>query len=101
MSGAHDNDLFPVLTDYGVCQVYNARPMRDTFKESTRMSELSRYLDPRPENTFVPKMVNGTGKIFEKTFWINVADRYILPNISFSKDYFCIKISEKSSSFLA
>ena len=31
-------------------------------------------MDPRT-GLFLPKMINGTGKIYQKTLWLNAADR--------------------------
>ena len=38
------------------------------------MSELHHSLDPR-QGMFSPKKINGTGKIYQKTLWLNAADR--------------------------
>ena len=38
------------------------------------MSELRHSMDPRP-SPFSPKKINGTGKIYQKTLWLNAADR--------------------------
>ncbi len=65
----------PSVTDAGICHVYNGNSMNSTFAPSERTTAFQEALDPRTE-TVIPAMINGTGKIYEVTFWLNIADRY-------------------------
>ena len=61
-------------TDVGLCHVYNGNSMKSTFVENDRIVALSSSLDQR--DTFTPRNVNGSGKIFQKTFWLDIGERY-------------------------
>ena len=54
--------------------MYNGNNLHLSYKDSPRITELSHSLDPRT-GLFSPKMINGTGKIYQKTLWLNAADR--------------------------
>ena len=54
--------------------MYNGNNLHSSYKDSSRIRELSHSLDPRT-GLFLPKMINGTGKIYQKTLWLNAADR--------------------------
>ncbi len=71
----HDKDIFPALTDVGLCNVYNGETMASTYSSTKKHTEFIKLLDPR--ESFKPKMITGTGKISERTFWLNVADRNV------------------------
>ncbi len=75
LSYTHNKDFFPALTDSGLCQVYNGDAMGVTYSPRNKTKELASMLDPRTE--FVPKMITGTGKISERTFWIPIGERYM------------------------
>ena len=60
-------------TDVGLCQVYNGNTMKSTFSETVRIQELLSALDQR--DSYVPKVINGSGKIYQKTFWLDIGDR--------------------------
>ncbi len=73
LNGGED-DFIGALTDDGTCNVYNGRALLETYSSSvTKISELANVTDPRA--SFAHKMINGTGPIYAKSFWINVADR--------------------------
>ena len=74
LSGVHEQDFHAALTDSGVCMVYNGNTMHGTYKSSTKVKELSDAFDKR--DTIDPKKIEGTGRIFEKVFWLNLQDRY-------------------------
>ena len=74
MSGAHEGEFQAALTDSGMCMVYNGNALRGTYSPSKRVDELSEAFDRRDASQ--SKMIEGTGRIFEKVFWINVQDRY-------------------------
>ena len=61
-------------TDVGLCKVYNGNSMKSTFADTKRMEDLRSSFDQR--ETFTPREVNGSGKIFQKTFWLDIGDRY-------------------------
>ena len=69
-----DGDFSTAITDKGLCHVYNGDVMRATFAPTKRMNLLVSALDRR--EAVEPKLINGTRKIFEKYFLLNVADRY-------------------------
>ena len=73
MSGAHEGEFHASLTDSGVCMVYNGNALRGTYSSSKRVDELSEAFDRRDASG--SRMIEGTGRIFEKVFWINVQDR--------------------------
>ena len=73
LSGVHEGDFHAALTDSGVCMVYNGNTMEGTYKSSTKVKELSDAFDKR--DTIDPKKIEGTGRIFEKVFWLNLQDR--------------------------
>ncbi len=80
LSKKHDRDIFPALTDVGLCNVYNGDAMASTYSNSAKNSELVNLLDPR--ESFKPRMITGTGKVSERTFWLNVADREVNTHFS-------------------
>ena len=61
-------------TDVGLCNVYNGNSMKSTFVNTNRMEDLWSTFDQR--DTFTPREVQGSGKIFQKTFWLDIGDRY-------------------------
>ena len=75
LSGLHENDFHASLTDSGLCMVYNGNALRETYSPGKRVDELSDAFDRR--GTAESIKIEGTGRIFEKVFWINVADRLV------------------------
>ena len=75
LSGLHESDFHASLTDSGVCMVYNGNALKGTYRSSKRVDELSEAFDRR--GTTESKKIEGTGRIFEKVFWINVQDRLV------------------------
>ena len=75
LSGLHESDFHTSLTDSGVCMVYNGNTLKGTYRPSKRVDELSEAFDRR--GTTQSKKIEGTGRIFEKVFWINVQDRLV------------------------
>ena len=61
------------VTDAGLCQVYNGNTMKSTFAATERTEALWAPLDARDE--MAPKSINGSGKIYQKTFWLDIGDR--------------------------
>ena len=47
--------------------------MRSTFVGTDRMKELWESLDER--QSFSATNIKGSGKIYEKTFWLDIGDR--------------------------
>ena len=74
LSGDHEGEFHAALTDSGVCMVYNGNTIEGTYRSSTKVKELSDAFDNR--KTTDPKKIVGTGKTFEKVFWLNLQDRY-------------------------
>ena len=83
-----DNPEFHIsLTDSGMCQVYNGNSMKSTFASTKRTEALWTSLDPR--DIITPKTIHGSGKIYQKTFWLDIGDRYSnLPVCSIFKRMF-------------
>ena len=67
--------FMPALTDGGICQVLNGKPMRTTYASSERADIFKKLLDGRMEKA-VPNMIRGSGVMFKKTFWLDVGERY-------------------------
>ena len=58
----------------------NGQSMHHTYNANDRIDVFKRTLDERKEE-YKPDMINGTGKIFRKTFWLDIGERYtIQPN---------------------
>ncbi len=72
MTGA---EFHPALTDMGLCQVYNGQSMLATFRKTERVDELGQALDSRSGDLLKPERIVGTGTLYEKHFWLNIADR--------------------------
>ena len=69
-----DDDEFNIgVTDAGLCYINNGEDMRSTFAETTRMTELWESLDKR--QSISPQYIKGSGRIYEKTFWLDIGDR--------------------------
>ena len=62
------------LTDSGMCQVYNGNSLKSTYNATERTEALWESVDTRGE--IAPKWINGSGKIYQKTFWLDIGDRY-------------------------
>ena len=62
------------LTDGGICHVLNGNSMDATFSSSPRADVLKSSLDERTKDV-EPDMIHGTGKLFRKTFWLDVGER--------------------------
>ena len=62
------------LTDTGMCQVYNGNSMKSTFAPTKRTEMLWTSLDQR--YLITPKTINGSGKVYQKTFWLDIGERY-------------------------
>ena len=60
-------------TDAGLCQILNGENMRSTYESTSRMEELWGSLDERQNMN--PEMITGSGKIYERTFWLDIGDR--------------------------
>ena len=68
-----DDEFNIGVTDSGLCYILNGEDMRSTFAETTRMAELWESLDER--QSVRPKYIKGSGRIYEKTFWLDIGDR--------------------------
>ena len=81
----HKNSNFnPLTTEVGVCQVYNGDSMHSLFKETPRMNDLQNVMDPK-KTEFNPQMINGTGKIAQKTFWLDASNKHMASMNSLKK----------------
>ena len=74
-SGTHEGEFHAALTDSGICMVYNGNTLEGTYSSSKKVKELSEAFDKR--DTIEPKKIDGSGRIFEKVFWLNLEDRYV------------------------
>ena len=63
------------LTDGGICQVFNGQPLSATFTSAQRSDIFKNLLDGRSDNA-LPDMIQGSGMLFRKTFWLDVGERY-------------------------
>ena len=70
------SEFYPALTDAGICNVYNGDSMKSTFDITTseRVKQLANALDMRKE--VKPEMIQGAGSLYQKTFWVDITDRY-------------------------
>ena len=64
-----------------MCQVYNGNSMKSTFASTKRTEALWTSLDPR--DIITSEIINGSGKIYQKTFWLDIGERYK----NYSNDY--------------
>ena len=81
----HTNiDFNPSITEAGVCQVYNGDSMHSLFKKTPRMNDLENVIDVR-NTEIIPQRINGTGKISQKTFWLDASNKYMASLNSFRK----------------
>ncbi len=71
LSNAHE--FVAAVTDKGVCHVMNGDALRSTYRASERVDLLAESLDPRQEAS--PGKIFGTGRMYRKSFWLNVADK--------------------------
>ena len=68
-----DSPFHIALTDAGLCQVLNGNTMMSTFKHTIRIEELWTAFDKR--NAVEPMNIIGSGKMYQKTFWLDIGDR--------------------------
>ena len=61
------------VTDVGLCHVLNGEDMRSTFIGTDNMRQLWTSLDKR--ESVKASYIKGSGKIYEKTFWLDIGDR--------------------------
>ena len=61
------------VTDVGLCQILNGEDMRSTFIGTENMRQLWTSLDKR--ESVSASYIKGSGKIYEKTFWLDIGDR--------------------------
>ena len=66
----------------GICDVFNGNTFGNTFTRSSRTDIIRNFTDSR-EGPFQPKMINGTGKLHEVQFLLNIGGRS-LANHNFS-----------------
>ena len=67
------HDFRPMLTDTGLCHVYNGNSIGQTFVNVGRNKELKNSFGNG--NGFKPAKINGTGFNKEKIFWFDVGIR--------------------------
>ena len=58
----------------GICHVFNGNSIHDTFATGTRVDVFQDNLDER-KGEVVPDSIKGTGKRFQKTFWLDIGER--------------------------
>ena len=62
------------LTDGGICHVYGGNSLESTFSEQDRITTFHKNIDPRV-GPILPLKIEGTGQLFRKIFWLDVAER--------------------------
>ncbi len=82
LSGQHH--FATAITDNGICHVLNGDAMTSTFEAESRLVALSSAFDRRESAT--AEKIYGTGQMYQKTFWIDVADRQDYDAL-YSKDF--------------
>ena len=82
--GQKSLDFNPSVTEGGVCQVYNGDSLHSLYKETGRMIDLHSMIDGR-KTEIIPKKIHGTGKISQKTFWLDASNKYMASVNSFKK----------------
>ena len=63
------------LTDGGICQVLNGNSLHATYTSNKRTDVFLEGLDAKKREGVKPEMIQGTGKLFRKTFWLDVGER--------------------------
>ena len=66
-----------MLTDTGLCHVYNGNSISQTFVGSGRNYDLKQSFEQDVVD-FSPVKINGSGFQNRKTFWFDVGARYYL-----------------------
>ena len=79
LSGRMSN-FYPSLTDNGICNVFNGNSLLSTFKPGGKIDWFGTSLDQRPESKL--EMIDGTGHLYQKMLWLNVADNSLKNHIS-------------------
>ena len=64
-----------MITDTGLCHVYNGNTISQTFADAGRNQDLKDSFEYNTK-TFKPDKINGTGFQKQKTFWFDVGIRY-------------------------
>ena len=64
-----------MLTDAGLCHVYNGNTITQTFVNAGRNHYLKQSFE-QDTSDFFPVTINGTGFQNQKTFWFDVGIRY-------------------------
>ena len=67
-------DFKPAITDAGICHVLNGESLQSTVRGSSRNSQLMYSMDPR-KTGIKPKMIDGTGKLSQMTFWLDARNK--------------------------
>ena len=68
-------EFHTALTDGGICHVYGGNSLESTFSEQDRVTTFHKNIDPRV-GPILPSKIEGTGQLFRKMFWLDVAERY-------------------------
>ena len=66
-----------MITDAGLCHVYNGNTISQTFADAGRNQDLKESFEYNT-TTIKPAKINGTGFQKQKTFWFDVGFRYYL-----------------------
>ena len=64
----------PALTDGGICHVYDGNTLDATYFPQDRVFNFHKYFDPRV-GAIKPQNITGTGQLYRKVFWLDVAER--------------------------
>ena len=68
------HEFKPMITDVGLCHVYNGNTITQTFKSAGRNHDLIESFE-QDERGYTPVKINGTGFQKQKTFWFDVGFR--------------------------
>ena len=76
LSDTVDNHFNMATTDSGLCQVFNGNTMKETYKSTTRVVDLSSAFEPNGISSR-HEMIKGAGKVYQKVFWLDLGDKYV------------------------
>ena len=79
------HDFKPMLTDVGLCHVYNGNSISQTFVDAGRNSHLKHAFEQINSHPYVSKII-GTRFQHQKTFWFDVGIRLLLKFVELPKE---------------
>ena len=73
-----------MLTDAGLCHVYNGNSISQTFEDAGRNTHLKHAFEQTNSHPIISK-INGTRFQHQKTFWFDVGIRLFLTFTAFTE----------------